>query len=82
MPLATIPKVSELELMAENPGQELLQEQQRQEQLLAVPGVMLTDQEIRTYPLGEAASHLIGYVQPVTAEDLEEHKGEAMMLPV
>lgn len=76
VPLATIPKVSELELMAENPGQELLQEQQRQEQLLAVPGVMLTDQEIRTYPLGEAASHLIGYVQPVTAEDLEEHKGE------
>ena len=43
---------------------------------MPIPGVMLTDQEIRTYPLGEAASHLIGYVQPVTAEDLEEHKGE------
>ena len=46
VPLATIPKVSELELMAENPGQELLQEQQRQEQLLAVPGVMLTDPDV------------------------------------
>jgi len=46
VPLATIPKVSELELMAENPGQELLQEQQRQEQLLAVPGVMLTSGRI------------------------------------
>ena len=28
------------------------------------------------YPLGEAASHLVGYVQSVTAEDLEEHEGE------
>ena len=77
MPLATIPKVSELELMAENPGQELLQGAgRRQEQLLAVPGGCAQNQEIRTYPLGEAASHLIGYVRPVTAEDMEEHKGE------
>ena len=37
---------------------------------------MITDVEIRSYPLGEAASHLVGYVQSVTAEDLEEHEGE------
>lgn len=37
---------------------------------------MLSDIEVRKYPLGEAASHLIGYVQNVTAEDLEEHAGE------
>ena len=30
----------------------------------------------REYPLGEAAAHLVGYVQSVTAEDLEEHAGE------
>ena len=32
--------------------------------------------EVRTYELGEAAAHLIGYVQSVTAEDLENHPGE------
>ena len=31
---------------------------------------------MREYPLGEAAAHLVGYVQSVTAEDLEEHAGE------
>ena len=31
---------------------------------------------MREYPLGEAAAHLIGYVQSVTEEDLEEHAGE------
>ena len=34
------------------------------------------DVEVREYPLGEAAAHLVGYVQSVTAEDLEEHAGE------
>ena len=32
--------------------------------------------EVRTYELGEAAAHLIGYVQSATAEDLENHPGE------
>ena len=37
---------------------------------------MVTDAEDRVYPLGEVASHLTGYVQSVTAEDLEELKGK------
>ena len=37
---------------------------------------MISDEEVRSYPLGEAAAHLIGYVQNVTAEDLEKHPGE------
>ena len=37
---------------------------------------MITDKEIREYPLGKAASHLTGYVQNVTEEDLKEHEGE------
>ena len=37
---------------------------------------MISDVEVREYPLGEAAAHLVGYVQSVTAEDLEEHAGE------
>lgn len=37
---------------------------------------MISDTEVREYPLGEAAAHLVGYVQSVTAEDLENHAGE------
>lgn len=45
-------------------------------QLLQIPGVMITDAAKRVYPLGEAAAHLVGYVQNITAEELEEHKKE------
>ena len=38
--------------------------------------VMISDTEVRAYPLGDAAAHLVGYVQSVTAEDLEKHAGE------
>lgn len=76
VPLQTIPKIEELDLMTMDPDEKTLKEQRRQEELLAIPGVMLSDVEVRTYPLGEAAAHLIGYVQGVTAEDLEEHAGE------
>lgn len=47
-----------------------------EEQLLKIPGIMINDKEERVYPLGAAAGHLTGYVQPVTAEDLEELKGK------
>ena len=52
------------------------QSQELTEQLLTIAGVLINDTEVRTYPLGEKAAHLIGYVQSVTAEDLEEHRGE------
>ena len=45
-------------------------------QLLEIPGVMVTDASERVYPLGEAAAHLVGYVQNITAEELEKHEGE------
>ena len=47
-----------------------------QDELLTIPGVAITDTPVRSYPLGEKAAHLVGYVQNVTAEDLEEHQGE------
>ena len=49
---------------------------ERQDALLEIPGVMITDTQIRIYPYREAASMLTGYVQNVTAEDLAEHAGE------
>ncbi len=44
--------------------------------LLEIPGIIISDIEVRNYPLGDAAAHLAGYVQSVTAEDLETHIGE------
>lgn len=76
VPIKTIPKVRETELLSVDPGEEILKEAERQERLLEITGVMITDKEIREYPLGKAASHLTGYVQNVTEEDLKEHEGE------
>ena len=76
VPFKTIPKVAEIELMKIEPDEEVLKENERQKKLLEIPGVMISDTEVREYPLGEAAAHLVGYVQSVTAEDLENHAGE------
>ena len=46
--------------------------EEKEAQLLTIPGVMLNDSQDRVYPLGAAAGHLTGYVQAVTAEDLEK----------
>ena len=77
VPIKTIPRVEEIELLKVEPDEDVLKEKERHESLLAIPGVMISDVEVREYPLGEAAAHLVGYVQSVTAEDLEEHAGEA-----
>lgn len=76
VPIKTIPRVEEIELMKIEPDEEVLKEKERHEKLLEISGVMITNVDVREYPLGEAAAHLIGYVQSVTAEDLEEHSGE------
>ncbi len=76
VPVKTIPKLKETDLFAENPDEETIKAIERQKKLQAIPSVMITDTEVREYPLGEAAAHLVGYVQNVTAEDLEEHAGE------
>ena len=76
VPIKTIPRVEEIELLKVEPDEDVLKEKERHESLLAIPGVMISDVEVREYPLGEAAAHLVGYIQSVTAEDLEEHAGE------
>ena len=76
VPIKTIPKVEKIELMKYKPDPKVLKENERHETLLEIPGVMISDVEVREYPLGEKAAHLVGYVQSVTAEDLEEHAGE------
>lgn len=76
VPIKNIPKVRELDLLVINPDDKVLKEQERQKKLLDIAGVMISDTEVREYPLEEATAHLVGYVQNVTAEDLEEHAGE------
>ena len=76
VPVKTLRKVEEIELMSMEPDEEVIKEHERQQQLLEIPGVMISDTEVRAYSLGDAAAHLVGYVQSVTAEDLEEHAGE------
>lgn len=44
--------------------------------LLAIGGVKLNTIKVRQYPYGKITSHLVGYMQKVTAEDLEKHQGE------
>lgn len=76
VPIKTLRKVQEIELMSLEPDADILKEYERQQKLLEIPGVMISDTEIRSYPLGDAAAHLVGYIQNVTAEDLEKHTGE------
>ena len=76
VPIKALPKVKEADLMTLQPDEMLLEEKKRQEELMAIPGVMFSDTQVREYPLGEAAAHLIGYVQNVTSDDLKEHSGE------
>ena len=79
VPIKTLKKVDELNLQSALPEDDNVQNRAIQDQLLTIPGVMITDTPVRYYPLGEKAAHLVGYVQNVTAEDLEEHKGEGYL---
>ncbi len=45
------------------------------EQLLTIPGIKIIDAAVRFYPLGPKASHLIGYIQNINAEELTEREG-------
>lgn len=76
VPIKKIAKVKELDLLALDPDETIVEEQKRQEKLLKISGVMILDVEVREYPLKDEAAHLVGYVQNVTAEDLEKHAGE------
>ena len=44
--------------------------------ILGINGVKISTVSIRTYPYDKVASHIVGYVQNVNAEDLKKHKNE------
>lgn len=47
--------------------------QQLKDALLQIPGIKITNAESRVYTYNEATSHLIGYVQNITAEELKNN---------
>lgn len=44
--------------------------------LLEIKGIKIIDSNERIYPLGEAVSQLVGYIQPINAEELKEKSSE------
>lgn len=76
VPLKTVKKVDEINLKAPQPREDNVKNKEFQDQLLAIPGVLISDTQVRFYPMGESGAHLVGYVQNVTAEDIKEHEGE------
>ena len=45
-------------------------------QLLEIQGIQINSTDARVYPLGKEAAHIIGYVQTINAEELEERAGQ------
>lgn len=76
VPIKTVSKLTELEENADSKSDETMQKMARNEAILEIPGVMISDTSVRQYPLGKAASHLTGYISKITAEDLEKHPNE------
>ncbi|WP_281863960.1 penicillin-binding transpeptidase domain-containing protein [Planomicrobium okeanokoites] len=46
------------------------------DRVFAVPGTKQEPSEFREYPYGEALAHLIGYIGPITGEQLEQLKDQ------
>ena len=46
------------------------------DQLLQIPGVLINKEAGREYSLGEEAGHLVGYVQTINADELEQNAGK------
>ena len=47
-----------------------------EKKLLKIPGVLVSSEDSRVYPYGKKASHLTGYVQEISAEELEKKKDQ------
>lgn len=43
-----------------------------EEHLMELPGVVIEEQPVRDYVLGEIGAHIIGYVREISREELEE----------
>ena len=76
VPIKTIDKVDEGNLLLSHPDKENEKNSERQAEMLEIPGVSIEDVSVRRYPYRQITSHLIGYVQKVTADDIKTHANE------
>lgn len=53
-----------------------VQEAKIEKKLLKISGVLVSSEDSRVYPYGKKASHLTGYVQEISAEELEKKKDQ------
>ena len=51
-------------------------DQKRLDRIFAIPGTVQKEVTMREYPYGAALSHISGFIGPITAEQLEERKGQ------
>src|SRR5690606_31477367 len=51
-------------------------EQLTLDRVFAIPGTKQEKSDFREYPYGEALAHLVGFIGPITAEQLEELEDE------
>ncbi len=49
---------------------------EKENALLKIKGVKISNTSARVYPLGESAAHLTGYLQNINADELKELKGQ------
>ena len=54
----------------------IVQEAKIEKKLLKISGVLVSSEDSRVYPYGKKASHLTGYVQEISAEELEKKKDQ------
>ena len=50
--------------------------QNTKDRLLQIKGIKIADSKSRIYPYGEATSHLIGYIQTIGEEELQQLSGK------
>ncbi|MCI8637589.1 MAG: hypothetical protein HFG41_00150 [Coprococcus sp.] len=51
-------------------------DEEKQDRLLEIPGILIVGSVARTYPFGASAGHFTGYIRGITAEELEEREGK------
>ena len=73
VPIATVPKIYPTGKHMQFGDADLLKEAENQSRMRSIPGVEIVDVDSRSYPLGTAATHLVGDVEQVNAEDIAEH---------
>lgn len=50
--------------------------QNTKDRLLQIKGIKIADSKSRMYPYGEATSHLLGYIQTIGEEELQQLAGK------